>query len=99
MHASTRTRTCKETRTAIHPIHAGVAGRGALPVAVEKDPAGHGEQSASDDRVAPAPRPRPAPRVLRRLLSYSRSMRRPAVIRVIGCASGRLWARGRRVLV
>ncbi len=25
-------------------------------MAVEKDPAGHGEQSASDDRFAPAPR-------------------------------------------
>ena len=28
---------------------------GFQPVALEKDPAGHGEQSASDDRVAPAP--------------------------------------------
>ena len=25
-----------------------------LPVAVEKDPAGHGQHTASDDRVAPA---------------------------------------------
>ncbi len=26
-----------------------------LPVALEKDPARHGQQTASDDRVAPAP--------------------------------------------
>ncbi len=29
---------------------------GGLPVVLEKDPAGHGQQTASDDRVAPAPR-------------------------------------------
>ena len=47
----------RDAHRPFHPMHAGSAGT--LPVTVEKDPAGHGEQSASDDRFAPAPRHRP----------------------------------------
>ena len=39
------------TRTMATPIQSVAV----LPVSLEKDPAGHGQQTASDDRVAPAP--------------------------------------------
>jgi len=46
----------------------------------EKDPAGHGQQSASTDLFAPAHRNRHATHALQRLLSHSRSMSRAAII-------------------
>ncbi len=64
---------------------------GALPVAVEKVPAGHCKQTVADDRLAPAPRHHPAQLVLCCLLSHSLALRAsgsPTICSVSGRTAG-----------
>ncbi len=62
--------------------------RGALPVAVEKVPAGHCKQTAADDRLAPAPQHHPAQHTLCSVLSHSLALRASGSP-IICSASGR----------